>query len=230
MSRLMAVAILSLLGLPHCLAESRSLSHVGPYRPLTATETSGAAPSGFEAALVEAIIEQRPDDLQSTGFRVGTQEDGIEVYRARPSGLVATEGAFDSWASLEGRTACLVANSPYGNQIAERFKVRFRSYPSSAHALIGLKLGECEVVVDDDRLLADIAQLPEWKRYNRVLAPLEDAEVSLRLSSVQPGKDEAIRQAVSDWQRSEADDELVQYWIDEVAFQAYVMADTLDCH
>jgi len=39
-----------------------------------------------------------------------------------------------------------------------------------------------------------------------------------------------IDQVISSEPGKERLSEITQYWVDEVAFQAYVLADTLDCH
>ena len=105
-----------------------------------------------------------------------------------------------------------------------------REYPSSAHALIGLKLGECQAVVEDEALLTELATLPEWRRYKRLLPPLADAERQLRLTADEAGLQQEIDALVAQWSVNGRLAKLTQQWIDEVAFQAYVLADTLDCH
>ena len=80
-------------------------------------------------------------------------------------------------------------------------------------------------------MLTELATLPEWRRYKRLLPPpLADAERQLRLTADEAGLQQEIDALVAQWSVDGRSAKLTQQWIDEVAFQAYVLADTLDCH
>ena len=166
------------------------------------------------------------------GVRVeASQQRGVTTYyRAVPAALVPTEAGPAAWADLREQSVCVSTASPYAPVLRERFGASPREYPSSAHALIGLKLGECQAVVEDEALLTELATLPEWRRYKRLLPPLADAERQLRLTADEAGLQQEIDALVAQWSVDGRLAKLTQQWIDEVAFQAYVLADTLDCH
>ena len=130
------------------------------------------------------------------------------------------------WQALAGQTFCIAEGHGAARLIEQRFAAHARYYPSSAHALIGLKLGECQVVVEDLVLLEALAKLPEWRRYARLLPRLADAERELMVELAEAGE----RDLLAEWARNGRLDQFIRESVDEVAFQAYVLADTLDCH
>jgi polar amino acid transport system substrate-binding protein len=172
------------------------------------------------------------ETLQSTvdDFRIGATGDGSLFYRTEIAALGAASDGPREWAQLHGESFCIAAGNPQMAAVAERFGAVARPYPSSAEALIGLKLGECRVVVEDASLLENIAELPEWRRFNRLLPRLADADMQLWVAARTPelqGKVDALQQQ---WHANGRLQALVEQAIDDVAFQAYVLADTLDCH
>lgn len=200
------------------------------YRVLSSSDSDS-----FEPALVQALAESLEEAIEvaprseTVDLNLGPIEAGPIYYQAMPAALTANEGGIADWQRLQGQPFCVTSASPY-IAIAQRFGGQPREYPSAAHALIGLKLGECRAVVDDHRLLSDMAKLPEWRRYSRLLPALPEAKLELRVGSgdsALKGRLDALMLAWADEGRL---DEMVQFWIDEVAFQAYVLADTLDCH
>ncbi|EWC42562.1 transporter substrate-binding domain-containing protein [Pseudomonas stutzeri] len=204
------------------------------HRVLSSSETES-----LEPALAEQLAGAlgRPMQLVAEGaadadvrMLASDQRGGSSYYRAMPAALVATEGGPAVWSDLRNQPVCISSASPYSALLSTRFAALPREYPSAAHALIGLKLGECRAVVDDDVLLAQIAALPEWRRYKRLLPALSDAERQLRLSSDDAGLQRQIDTFIASWSAEGRLAKLTQQWIDEVAFQAYVLADTLDCH
>lgn len=182
-------------------------------------ETLGR-PALFVARSKDADLRLLPDD----------QPGAAVYYRAAPAALSATEGGLAAWADLRGQTVCIGSASPYAILLSEHFAAVPREYPSAAHALIGLKLGECVAVVDDDVLLMEIASLPEWQRYKHLLPRLADAERQMSLNFDDEGLQQQTNDLLAQWSADGRLEELTRHWIDEVAFQAYVLADTLDCH
>ncbi|PNF80240.1 transporter substrate-binding domain-containing protein [Stutzerimonas stutzeri] len=213
------------------LAEPLSVQ-LPQHRVLSSSETES-----LEQALVERLAEGlgRPATVavnKDADLRMvaGDQPGAAVYYRAAPAALSATEGGLGAWSDLQGQPVCVSDASPYGSLLRSRFAAEPREYPSAAHALIGLKLGECRAVVDDDVLLRDIATLPEWRRYKRLLPALTDAERQLRLAADDPSLQQQIDTLLAQWAGNGQLAELTRQWVDEVAFQAYVLADTLDCH
>jgi len=214
------------------LAESLRME-LPEHRVLSSSETES-----FEAALAEQLGVELGRSVQfgvsdgQVGVRVeASQQRGVTTYyRAVPAALVPTEAGPAAWADLREQSVCVSTASPYAPVLRERFGASPREYPSSAHALIGLKLGECQAVVEDEALLTELATLPEWRRYKRLLPPLADAERQLRLTADEAGLQQEIDALVAQWSVDGRLAKLTQQWIDEVAFQAYVLADTLDCH
>ncbi len=214
------------------MAEPVRVALTGDYRPLTASEGEGPE-EGFEAGLVAMLTEGGSfhlGDRASADWRLGVGETGATYYASEAAALTATENGTKDWSALAGQTFCIRAGSPYEAAVEARFGAAARRYPSTAQALIGLKLGECSAVVDDRVLLENIAGLPEWRRYNRLLPPLDDVRVRLQVAAREPSQQQAVDEAIRTWQMDGRLAELTQHWIDEVAFQAYVLADTLDCH
>ena len=200
------------------------------YRVLSSTEAASFEPALLEA-LAEALgqrvaITQQPD---SADLRFGSAENGPFYYQAIPAALTANEGGVGDWQDLRNQPVCLAAASPYA-PLMQGFGAQPREYPSTAHALIGLKLGECRAVVDDQRLLAEMAKLPEWRRYSSLLRALPEAEQKLHISASDPALQARLDKLLAQWQEEGRLEELIRFWIDEVAFEAYVLADTLDCH
>jgi len=200
------------------------------YRVLSSTEAAS-----FEPALLEALAEALGQPVaitqqtDSADLRLGPTEAGALYYQAIPAALTANEGGASAWQHLRNQPVCLAAASPYA-PLLQRFGAQAREYPSTAHALIGLKLGECRAVVDDQRLLAEMSKLPEWRRYNSLLTALPEGEQKLRISTPDAALQERIDEVLVLWQEEGRLEELIRFWIDEVAFEAYVLADTLDCH
>jgi polar amino acid transport system substrate-binding protein len=198
---------------------------------------SSSEAESFEQALVERLAEglgrsataavDKDADLRLVA---GDQPGAAVYYRAAPAALSATEGGLDAWSDLQGQSVCVSDASPYVSLLRTRFAAEPREYPSAAHALIGLKLGECRAVVDDDVLLRDIATLPEWRRNKRQLPCLTDSEREFRQESDDSSIQQQIDTLLVRWAAEGQLAELVRQWVDEVAFQAYVLADTLDCH
>ncbi len=203
------------------------------HRVLSSSETES-----FESALIEQLAKAlgrsgaavaRADDAEVrlvAGDRVGP----ATYYHAVPAALSATEGGLVVWSDLQGQTVCVNHASPYGALLSERFAALPREYPSAAHALIGLKLGECVAVVEDDLLLMEIATLPEWRRYKHLLPSLADVGRPLGLNGDDANLQQQINALLAQWLAEGRLAGLIQQWVDEVAFQAYVLADTLDCH
>ncbi len=203
------------------------------HRVLSSSETES-----FESALIEQLAKAlgrsgagvaRADDAEVrlvAGDRVGP----ATYYHAVPAALSATEGGLAAWSDLQGQTVCVNHASPYGALLSERFAALPREYSSAAHALIGLKLGECVAVVEDDLLLMEIATLPEWWRYKHLLPSLADVGRPLGLNADDANLQQQINTLLAQWSAEGRLAGLIQQWVDEVAFQAYVLADTLDCH
>lgn len=203
------------------------------HRVLSSSETES-----FEAALIEQLADSLGRPALSDALAMdadvrmvaGDQPGAAVYYRAAPAALTATEGGALAWSDLQSQTVCVSNASPYLLMLSQRFAAVPREYPSTAHALIGLKLGECRAVVDDDMLLTEIATLPEWRRFRHLLPPLSDAGRQLSLSADDASLQQRINAVLARWSEQGRLVELTQQWVDEVAFQAYVLADTLDCH
>lgn len=208
---------------------------VGDYRPLKATESEAVA-EGFEAAWLAGLAETLENGIEladaqaQADLRIGAIHSGAIYYSATIAALAAAEAGPAGWAELAGASFCVAAGSPHAATVVSRFGGVARTYSSAAQTLIGLKLGECQAVVADRLLLEQIAALPEWRRYNRLLPALEEPEVTLRIEAEDAALQQRIERTLSSEQGQRALADVTQYWIDEVAFQAYVLADTLDCH
>ncbi|EIK52191.1 amino acid ABC transporter, periplasmic amino acid-binding protein [Stutzerimonas stutzeri TS44] len=220
-SRIALLAALCLPGL--ALSESQPTAPVEVYRALSSDAWS-SLDSAIAAALAGAL-QSAVDDL-----RVGATGAGSLYYRTEIAALGATTDGPREWAQLRGEAFCVAAGNPQAAIVAARFGAIPRAYPSSAEALIGLKLGECRVVVEDVRLLENLAELPEWRRFNRLLPRLADAETQLWVEARTPAQQAQITALHQQWRANGRLQALVQQAIDDVAFQAYVLADTLDCH
>lgn len=208
---------------------------VDDYRPLKAAEAEQIS-EGFEASLLArlgTVLDSEVtlvDAMDQADLRVGALESGVTYYASEVAALTSSEGGPFEWADLAGQTFCVTTGSPHASVVAARFGATARSYPSAAQALIGLKLGECSAVVDYRLLLQKIARLPEWRRYNRLLPALTGSNLALRIDAGDAALQRRVEQTVSGWRDDGQLADLTQHWIDEVAFQAYVLADTLDCH
>jgi len=208
---------------------------VDGYRPLSAAPAESMN-EGFEAAWLKALADRLGRDIELTDsaaqadLRMGNLASGAVYYTSEVAALTSTEAGPTDWGQLADKPFCVTGGHPYAATVASRFGGIARAYDSAAQALIGLKLGECQAVVGDQRLLRQIAELPEWRRYNRLLPALEDVALTLRIEASDATLQRRIDQLVSSEQGHQAMAGVTQYWIDEVAFQAYVLADTLDCH
>lgn len=224
------VLLPALLG-PGLVAAQPLQAMLPEYRVLSSTEAASFEPALLEA-LAEALgqsvaITPQPD---SADLRLGAAENGPLYYQAIPAALTANEAGVADWQHLRNQPVCLAAASPYAQLVAQRFGAQPREYPSTAHALIGLKLGECRAVVDDQYLLTEMAKLPEWRRYSSLLTALPEGEQKLRISTPDAALQARIDDLLVQWQEEGRLEELIRFWINEVAFEAYVLADTLDCH
>lgn len=229
--------VLTLLLMPVIPAVAAPLvgTLVGDYQPLKAMEAEPVS-AGFEAALLTLLGKTIDRDIslgrdgEQPDLRIGAVDQGPVYYASALTALTASESGPQSWSELAGQTVCISQGSPHLQSIGTRFGGTARPYPSAAQALIGLKLGECQAVAGDQVLLEQIAQLPEWRRYNHLLPVQESALVKLRVVADAPELQQQIEQALGDERGQLILAEAMQFWIDEVAFQAYVLADTLDCH
>ncbi|MCW3148237.1 transporter substrate-binding domain-containing protein [Stutzerimonas stutzeri] len=204
---------------------------VGEYRALSSS-AAASFDTVFSVALVEALDRTwvRGSAATAADLVVGEGVDGTVYYRTGTTALVATEDRALDWPQLRGEPVCVVAGNPRAAMVKARFGVFPRFYPSAAHALIGLKLGECRAVVEDARLLEALSVLPEWRRYKRILPRLPEAELAFSVEAKEQGLQVEINDLLRRWESNGRLAELAQLAIDEVAFQAYVLADTLDCH
>ncbi len=207
----------------------------GAYRPLKAADAE-AVEEGFEAAWLATLGEQagRPiilgKDPSQADIHFGAIDSGVAYYSSHISALTAASSGPARWEDLSGQPFCVTDGSPHADVVELTYGGIARSYPSTAHALIGLKLGECQAVVGDQVLLEQIAELPEWRRYNRLLPSLGERTVNLRIKAEDPRVQDRLEQVAASPQAQKRLASVTQQWIDEVAFQAYVLADTLDCH
>lgn len=208
---------------------------VDGYRPLKAGADEPTS-EGFEAAWLTTLAERLglnvslAGSVAQTDLRMGALASGVAYYTSEVAALTSAESGPTRWEQLAGKPFCVSGGHPFAAMVASRFGGIARGYASAAQALIGLKLGECQAVVGDQTLLRQVAELPEWRRYNRLLPALNDVVLSLRIEASDATLQQRIEQDLSSEQGQKALADVTQYWIDEVAFQAYVLADTLDCH
>ncbi|MFI8743379.1 transporter substrate-binding domain-containing protein [Stutzerimonas zhaodongensis] len=208
---------------------------VDAYRPLKAAEAESVR-EGFEAAWLERLGEALGREVALVDASVGGDllfgklGSGAAYYFSEIAALAANEKGPADWSDLAGELFCVTEESPHTDLVVSRFGGVARTYPSAAQALIGLKLGECQAVVEDRVLLQQIAELPEWRRFNRLLPQPENKPLTLRIEAADTALQQRIERFTASKQGSGALAEVTQHWIDEVAFQAYVLADTLDCH
>lgn len=208
---------------------------VGEYQPLKTTEGERLA-DGFEAAWLAGLSGVLGRDIvlldtaTDAELRIGATASGPAYFSIEVAALTATDTGPSDWSELAGQPFCISEASPHATTVASRFGGVARVYPSAAQALIGLKLGECHAVVGDLLLLQQIAALPEWRRYSRLLPALEGSTLALRVEVDNAALQQQLEQAVSSGPGQQVLAQVTQQWIDEVAFQAYVLADTLDCH
>ncbi len=217
------------------LAAALSAAPDGDYQPLKAAD-SEVLEEGFEAAWLAALGERIGRDVtvgkdpSQADLRFGAVHSGAIYYASAIAALTAAASGPAQWGDLSGETFCVTAGSPHADFVVSTYGGVARTYPSAAHALIGLKLGECQVVVGDQVLLEHIAALPEWRRYNRLLPSLAEQPLSLRIKAGDPAVQQQIEQVTNSLSGKARLTSITQQWLDEVAFQAYVLADTLDCH
>ena len=208
---------------------------VDAYRPLKAAEAEPIE-QGFEAAWLARLGEALGHDIAPSvapgkgQLRFGELGSGAAYYSSETGALTASKAGLADWADLAGESFCVTAGSPHAGIVAGRFGGVARIYPSAAQALIGLKLGECKAVVDDLVLLRQIAKLPEWRRYDQLLPAFDYPRLTLRVAAGDRALQQRVEQYTASREGQDALAEVTQRWIDEVAFQAYVLADTLDCH
>lgn len=232
---LLRLTMVVLMAPASVLAASLQALLVGEYRPLRAAEAEQIS-EGFEASLLArlgTVLDSEVtlvDATNQTDLRIGALESGVIYYGSEVAALTSSEGGLFEWTDLAGEAFCVTTGSPHASVVADRFGGIARRYPSAAQALIGLKLGECQAVVDDRLLLEEIARLPEWRRYNRLLPALTDSELALRIETADTALQRRVERTVLEWREDGQLADLTQHWVDEVAFQAYVLADTLDCH
>lgn len=233
--RYLLQTILALLLPASTLAAPLSAVAVDDYRPLKAAEQE-LLTEGFEAVWLASLGKELGRDIvlndapAQAELRIGVTASGPAYYSSEIAALTAAETGPAGWAELAGKAFCVTVGSPHLTTVTSRFGAIARVYPSVAQALIGLKLGECEAVVDNRLLLEQIAELPEWRRFNRMLSGLKDAEAELRVQAEDATLQRQIERVMASNRGSKMLSEITQHWIDEVAFQAYVLADTLDCH
>jgi polar amino acid transport system substrate-binding protein len=230
------VAASLLLGLPlagqAAGGEPLRVALAGAYHPLLASERP-ATEEGFERALAQKLADALGRPLQLDGnaeLVLGTSGASVPYYQSDIAALTANEGGAEHWSQLRGQTVCVAAGSPYAALLLQRFGAVAKSYPSAAHAVIGLKLGECRAVAGEALLLDALVPLPEWRRYNHELPRIAGYRLVLGVKAGNAQLQEQVDALLRKWSQNDELDALVKHWVDEVAFQAYVLSDTLDCH
>jgi len=207
----------------------------GDYRPLKAAEAE-VMTDGFEAAWIAALGDLMGREITlgkkpgQADLRFGAVHPRAIYYSSRIAALTAASSGPAQWKDLSSETFCVMAGSPHADFVVSTYGGVAREYPSAAQTLIGLKLDECQAVVADEVLLQQIASLPEWRRYNRLLPPVANQALDLGVKAGDPTVQRQIEQVASSPAGKAKLASITQQWIDEVAFQAYVLADTLDCH
>lgn len=213
------------------LAEPLRVALAGTHRALSSDAASNLD-AAFATTLAEAL-ERRLEWVGAAGaadVRVGVGAGGARYFQSALAALGAAADGPSDWSRMRGETFCIAAGNPHAATVALRTGAVPRAYPSSAEALVGLKLGKCRVVVEDAQLLESLATLPEWRRFNRLLPPMRGTELSYGVETAEPVLQAKIDQRLLHWKSEGRLDRLARQAIDDVAFQAYVLADTLDCH
>jgi polar amino acid transport system substrate-binding protein len=227
------LALALLWGSANANADEVLSYNLGAYPLLSAAEQPGPGHT-FEHTLAHKLgTALRRKTVPAEGVDadlVMGAEQGIPYFESSVSALSAVEGGPSTWQALQRQPVCMTSGSPYASLLMQRFGIVPRFYPSTAQALIGLKLGECKAVAQESRLLDDIAALPEWVRYNRQIEPVVGYRLVQAVEARDPALKATLGQLLSEWRASGELDAHIQFWIDEVAFEAYVLSDTLDCH
>lgn len=207
--------------------EPLRVSLVGTMRPLS---VPGA--QRYEHELVRHWAQQLGRPVQLVERRdqadvwMGPLDQGLAYYKSEPAALTWRQGGVADLRKLAGQTFCIVEGSPYGAVFAERFQASAKTYPSSAHALAGLRRKQCIAVIEDRLLLEHLLNLPEWQGCARTLPPLPELAITFRVLAEDVALQSALQPLVD---RSRLSQAIGRKWLNEVAFEARMLAEGSDC-
>lgn len=197
-------------------------------RPLAVVPiAAAAAPAALlERRAADLVVATLPpaDPLRRAGTPVPTG------YVASPMAILRSDTDIRDWARLKGRTVCMAEGGRYVGTIAARYGAIEKILRAPADALLALRTGRCDAMVDDSALLDALLRLPEWKKYSATLR----GDAGAPLAFVVPADDAALaavlRETVGDWSRSGYLARLQKKRADSIAFEVYLDQDVPDCH
>lgn len=191
--------------------------------------------SAAPAAALQASPTRHGARLAFVRVAAGTQAPVGTVYTAlgydtRPMAILRTDTDIRSWADARGRSACVVAGSSHVGRLAARHGLVEQVYGTATEALIGVRVGTCDMMVHDDRFLEALLHYPEWQKFS---ATLRDTPVETLVLVSDAGDTDATRlarQAARDWRHDQHLSRLLTRRAQEIAFEVYLEQDTVDCH
>lgn len=156
---------------------------------------------------------------------------GVRVMRldwaTGPMAIMRSDTDIRDWRDLQNRTVCVPIDGRHTGRLARDYGAIEQVYPAAAHALVALRVGECDAAVADASLLQQLLQYPEWKKFSARLLPLADEPlVALWPSRLSMGQHRRLRQVVGKTALQQARQTLAR----SIAFEVYLDQEAPDCH
>ncbi|HEY4542404.1 MAG TPA: transporter substrate-binding domain-containing protein [Noviherbaspirillum sp.] len=151
-------------------------------------------------------------------------------YDAAPMAIMRTDTTIKRWEDLKGRTVCVARDGKHAGSLAAGFGAQEKVYPSSADALVALRIGACDASVHDTALLQALIRFPEWKKFSAQLPARESRALAFLVPATDTRTIAALRKATQAWRSERLPAHLAKEAARNIAFEVYLEQDVPDCH
>lgn len=151
-------------------------------------------------------------------------------YAAKPMAIMRTDTTIKTPDHLRGRKVCVSEGSPHVGTIAAKYGAVETVAKAPADSLLAVRTGACDAAVHDSALLEELIKLPEWKKFSAYLylGPATEHAIHVRRDDARTVN--AVKSAVSEWQRTDFIPQEIKRMARHIAFEVYLDQNVPDCH
>ncbi len=151
-------------------------------------------------------------------------------YTTHPMAIMRTDTDIRRWQHLQGRTVCVVRSAMHVGEMTEQYGAIEQVHDTPTEALIGLRVGTCDALVHDDRLLDALLAFPEWQKFSAQLRDETPTELVLVSARDDSDRTRLSHKTTQTWLRGNHLQMLEAKRAREIAFEVYLEQDVPDCH
>ncbi len=151
-------------------------------------------------------------------------------YIAGPMAIMRSDTDIKTWEQLKGRKVCVSEGGHYAGTLGARYGATEMIHKAPADSLLALRIGMCDAAVHDSRMLEQLINLQEWKKFSARL-PVGQRTMLAFVVPVGDKKSASIlKQATAAWAANGYLDRLMYKAVQQIAFEVYLDQDVPDCH